>query len=64
MLMEIAWRGDFLHRREPAFAELLLAALLVELHGDVRLLCLEIGGGSLKARWPFSPMPMQATSMG
>ena len=51
--------------RKPALAELLAAASLVELDHACRARSpSKSAGGSLKARWPFSPMPAKVTSIG
>jgi hypothetical protein len=56
---------DLGERVEVALAVLLLAADLVELDGLDPDRVVEVGvGGSLKARWPFSPKPSATASAG
>ena len=49
---------------EPAFAHLLPPAGFVERDDEVGLSVSKSAGGSLNARWAFSPMPTKATSIG
>ena len=62
--IEIALHRHVVDRGEPAFAQLLAPARIVERDDQVGASVSKSAGGSLNARWPFSPMPTNATSIG